>query len=82
MLSFKTLDILEDNITCNDERLKLYNIPIWILKIDILEQYFVMLYIFKGVYKILASDQWNLTPQVYRESEGSHARVQQSASLN
>ena len=29
-----------------------------------------------GVYKRLASDQWNLTPQVYRESEDSHARVQ------
>ena len=82
MLSLKTLEIWEDNITCTMKGLSFITNQFEFLKIDILEQYFVMLYIFIGVYRRLASDQWNLTPQVYRESEDSRARVQQSASLN
>lgn len=57
MLSFKTLEIWEDNITCMMKGLVLRTNQFEFLKIDILEQYFVMLYIFIGVYKRLASDQ-------------------------
>lgn len=57
MLSFKTLEILEDNITCIMKALSFITNHFEFLKIDILEQCFVMLYIFIGMYKRLASDQ-------------------------
>lgn len=57
LLSFKTLEILEDNITCIMKALSFITNQFEFLKIDILEQCFLMLYIFIGMYKRLASDQ-------------------------
>lgn len=58
MLSFKTLVSLEDNITYMRKGLNFITIQFEFLKIDILDQYFVMLYIFIGKYKRLTSNQW------------------------
>lgn len=57
MLSFKTLVSLEDNITYMRKGLNFITIQFEFLKIDILDQYFVMLYIFIGKYKRLTSNQ-------------------------
>ena len=57
LLSFKTLEILEDNIPCIMKALSFITNQFEFLKIDILEQCFLMLYIFIRMYKRLASDQ-------------------------
>ena len=58
---------MEDNIPCIMKALSFITNQFEFLKIDILEQCFLMLYIFIRMYKRLASDQWNITPQVYRK---------------
>ena len=57
LLRFKTLEILEDNIPCIMKALSFITNQFEFLKIDILEQCFLMLYIFIRMYKRLASDQ-------------------------
>lgn len=57
MLSFKTLVSLDDNITYMRKGLNFITIQFEFLKINILDQYFVMLYIFIGKYKRLTSNQ-------------------------
>lgn len=58
MLSLKTLVSLDDNITYMRKGLNFITIQFEFLKINILDQYFVMLYIFIGKYKRLTSNQW------------------------